>query len=202
MVSQRRRGSQDSVTRTRLLDTATELMRVEGHTAVTARRLAGQVGLKLQIVHYYFKSMEELYLAVVKRSCEGYLKRQEEALEGTNPLRTVWELVSFPDGIRLEIEFMSLASHFESVRRMIADYQLRSREMQAAAVDRFLKESGADLGELTAEGLMLILRSVARAIVMETNVGLTIGHDQALSEIERRLSQFDPESLDATGTQG
>lgn len=199
MASNRRIGSEESATRIRLLDAAADLMRTEGHSAVTVRRLADHAGLKRQLVHYYFRSMEDLFLAVVERSCVRYMARQEALLASANPLRAVWELASVPDGIRLEIQFMSLSSQFDSVRELMADFHFRSRQAQARAVERRAREDGIDLGGIDAEGILVILRGIARSIVMETNIGLTCGHEGALAEVERYLRLFDRNETEDTG---
>ena len=74
MTSARRIGAPDAKNRGLLLDAAEQLMIEEGYAAVTSRRLANKAGLKPQLVHYYFRTMEELFLEVFRR-------RGEEALE-------------------------------------------------------------------------------------------------------------------------
>jgi AcrR family transcriptional regulator len=191
MATARRIGSEDSETRERLLDAATELMRTEGYSAVTVRRLAAHAGLKRQLVHYYFRSMEELFVAVFRRSSGRYLEHQAQVLNGPNPVRVIWELVSNPSGIRLEVEFMSLANHFASVRELMARDTAKSREMQVTAVRRVWPAGRARPSIGSPEALVVMLRAVARASVMEASVGMTAGHAEALAEIERYLSEFD-----------
>src|SRR5262249_23627983 len=60
MASSRRRGDESSATRALLLEAAEDLMREEGYPAVTTRRLAGRVGVSNQLVHYYFRTMDDL----------------------------------------------------------------------------------------------------------------------------------------------
>ena len=55
----RRIGSEDSKTRSALLDAAQALMLEEGYAAVTSRRVAARADLKPQLVHYYFRTMDE-----------------------------------------------------------------------------------------------------------------------------------------------
>ena len=42
----------------------------EGYAAVTSRRVADAAGLKPQLVHYYFRTMEDLFLEVFRRRAE------------------------------------------------------------------------------------------------------------------------------------
>lgn len=72
MASARRIGAPDAKNRIVLLDAAEQLMIEEGYVAVTSRRVAERAGLKPQLVHYYFRTMDDLFLAVfVRRAEEG-----------------------------------------------------------------------------------------------------------------------------------
>ena len=55
-----------------MLVAATELlMHEEGYVAVSARRVAARAGLKPQLVHYYFRTMDELLLDVFDRFADN-----------------------------------------------------------------------------------------------------------------------------------
>src|ERR1700751_5100765 len=69
----RRIGAVDSETRTALLDAAEQLMREKGYAAVTARRVAAKAGQKPQLIHYYFRNMDELLLTVWRRFADRNL---------------------------------------------------------------------------------------------------------------------------------
>jgi AcrR family transcriptional regulator len=62
MVATRR---PEDESRALLIEAATDLINTEGYAALTARKLAGKVGRKRQIVHYYFRIMDDLLLAVI-----------------------------------------------------------------------------------------------------------------------------------------
>ena len=81
MASERRIGSEESATRERLLDAAEELLRTQGHSAVTVRRVAEQARLKRQLVHYYFRSMEELFVEVLRRAYERHARLHQRQKE-------------------------------------------------------------------------------------------------------------------------
>src|SRR5271170_1903355 len=81
MTSARRIGAPDAKNRGLLLDAAEQLMIEEGYAAVTSRRLANKAGLKPQLVHYYFRNMEELFLEVFRRRAEEGLQAQAQALQ-------------------------------------------------------------------------------------------------------------------------
>src|SRR5215472_5299555 len=67
MASPRRIGAPDAKNRAVLLDAAEQLMLQEGYAAVTSRRVAAKAGLKPQLVHYCFRTMDDLFLAMLAR---------------------------------------------------------------------------------------------------------------------------------------
>ena len=67
MVATRRFGAETSKTHAALLDAAEALMLAEGYAAVSSRRAAAAAGLKPALVHYYFATMDDLFLALYRR---------------------------------------------------------------------------------------------------------------------------------------
>ena len=191
MASERRIGSEDSETRERLLDVAEELLRTEGHVAVTVRKLAAEAGLKRQLVHYYFRSMEELFLEILDRAYARHFERHEEALKAENPLRGLWEAAFYPEDIFFEVYSMVLANQFESVRASLAEFLKRSREMQVRALRRIIEEFGDSREMPEPEALAIFLRGTAREIALERKIGMEMGHPEAVAAVERYLSFFD-----------
>ena len=86
MASARRIGAPDAKNRVVLLDAAEQLLLEEGCAAVSSRRVADTAGLKPQLVHYYFRTMEDLFLAVLRRRAEEGLAVLTTALESPQPL--------------------------------------------------------------------------------------------------------------------
>jgi AcrR family transcriptional regulator len=72
----RRKGAENSKIRAQLIQGAVQILRDEGASAVTAGRLAERVGLRRHIVHCYFGTLDELFVAVMRD--EG--ARSEETL--------------------------------------------------------------------------------------------------------------------------
>ena len=68
----------------------------EGYAAVTSRRVAARAGLKPQLVHYYFRTMDDLFVALIRRGAEQNLEHQARALASPQPLRALWELGATP----------------------------------------------------------------------------------------------------------
>ena len=97
MASTRRRGVERSATRAELIEAAGRLIREEGYAALTSRTLADRLHLSRQIVHYYFKSIDDVPIALVQQRAAKTLARLEEAVVSEEPLRVVWEICSDPE---------------------------------------------------------------------------------------------------------
>lgn len=191
MSSERRIGSEESKTREKLLDAAEELLRTQGHSAVTVRGIAAEAGLKRQLVHYYFRSMEELYLEILQRAYSRHFERHKEALEEANPLRALWNAAFYPEGIMLEIYTLALANQFESIRASISEFLTRSRKLQIESLEKLLgRQDGKS--EFPSAAAAVFLRGIAREIAIEREMGVSVGHESALAEVEKYLNQFDP----------
>src|ERR1700704_801807 len=91
MAPQRRAGP-NAKNRGVFLDAAERVMLQEGYAAVTSRRVAAQAGLKPQLVHYYFRTMDDLFLAVFRRRAEQNVARIERAVAADGSLRAIWQL--------------------------------------------------------------------------------------------------------------
>src|SRR5215471_3761473 len=109
-------------------------MRSEGYAAVTSRRVADEAGLKPPLVHYYFRTMDDLFLAVYRRRAEQSLERHASALASVRPLRALWALSTDPRGTVFTMEFVALANHRKEIRTQIAHHAERFRQMQLDAI--------------------------------------------------------------------
>src|SRR5262245_58773069 len=115
VASERRRGVESSATRASLIEAAAQLIREEGYPAVTARRVASKAGLKPQLVHYYFKTMDDLFVAVIRRGGEQMLERVAKAVASEQPLKAVWQLGKDRRSGGMSMEFLALANHRKAV---------------------------------------------------------------------------------------
>lgn len=182
----------DSKTRAALLDAAQQLMLEEGYAAVTSRRVAAKAGLKPQLVHYYFRTMGDLFLALLRRGAELNVDRHARALASEQPLRALWNFSIEPAGVALWEEFVALANHRKDIRDEIASYAKRFRREQAEALTNVLKQDGIDIGSFPPAALLTVMTALSRVLVMEEALGVTVGHAETLELVDRFLSRFEP----------
>src|SRR5919107_379568 len=72
------------------LDAAERLLVEVGHTGITTRRLAAEAGANQGLVHYYFGSMDELFVQVLERFTGRLVARQREMYEADAPFLEKW----------------------------------------------------------------------------------------------------------------
>ena len=172
-----------------IVDAAERLLKEEGYAAISARQVMSAAGLKAQLLYYYFKTMDDLMLAVVQRVNERRFERFQKVLVSSNPLQAIWELSSDPTGALLSAELISLAGHHESIRQHIIESAKAFRKLQTETLSRLLEGTGIDKSIYPAAGIVLIASAVARIIGSEQSLGLTDGHKQAQAIIQHLIEQ-------------
>jgi AcrR family transcriptional regulator len=199
MTSARRIGAPDAKNRGLLLDAAEQLMIEEGYAAVTSRRLAHQAGLKPQLVHYYFRTMEELFLEVFRRRAEEGLEVQARALQSPQPLWALWRFGTDPAFTRISMEFMALANHRKEMRAEIAYYAERFREEQRQAVTSALQRYGVSRQDMPPVVWTVLMTSLSRFLVLEQAVGISGGHAETFELVESYLRRLEGEPQPIAG---
>src|SRR6516164_20223 len=166
-ASPRRLGAPDAKNRTALLDAAEALMLEEGYAAVTSRRVAAQAGLKPQLVHYYFRTMDDLFLALYRRRAEQGRERQTRALASDQPLWALWDLSRDPRGTALTMEFVALANHRKEIRAEFAASAEKYRTEQERGWAVVLGRYGLRAGHPPPVVLSVLLTGVPQVLVIE-----------------------------------
>lgn len=173
-----------------LLDAAERIIREDGYAAATARAIASKVGLKHQVIFYYFGSQDDLLLAVYRRAADAHRERLTEALNSTRPIRAIWEALSDRRGMRLALEFMALANHNDAIRRAIAQHVETVRRLETEAVSKHLEARGVK-PQFSPEMVSILTNALARFLMQEEALGITSGHAEAEALVEGSLRRFE-----------
>ena len=182
-------------TREALIEATAQIMLDEGYAAATSRRVAAQAGVKPALVHYYFPSMDDLFVAVLRDKAEAILERQRQAMAESEPLHALWQLNSAHD-TQLFTEFLAMANHRKAILSEIVSYAMRFRDLEEGAMTLALKARGIDLELFPPVVMSMIMGSLARMVIHEQGLGITRGHDQARAFIEQCLERFEMPSWD------
>jgi len=202
MASSRRIGAPEAKNRTVLLDAAEQLMVESGYAAVTSRRVADRAGLKPQLVHYYFRTMDDLLLEVFRRRAEEGLRFQEAILGSPHPLRALWEFSTDPTAVAVTTEFIALARHRSALRSEIARYSELFRVGQRAAAEKVLAGTRYDVSRIPPVVVSVLMTSISRVVVMEEALGVTSGHAETIELVEWCLGLIEKEPEGRPGEGG
>ena len=195
MATARRIGAPDAKNRGVLLDAAEQLMLEEGYAAVTSRRVAEKAGLKHQLVHYYFRGMDELFEAMFRRRAEEGLVAQAEMLKSAQPLWAVWRFGTDASSVGFWTEFGALANHRKALRAEIAYYAERFRDEERKAIAAALERYGVDAAEVPPVVWAVFATSVSRTMMMERALGMSAGHAETVEFCERYIRRLEGDPL-------
>ena len=190
MAATRRVGTLTSKTRALLLDVTEQLMLDEGYAAVSSRSVAARAGVKAPLVHYYFPTLDDLFIAAFRRRSERNLERLANALQGDDPLQTLWDYANDKAHVVLTFEFLALANHRKAIQAEMGEVAERFRKVELEAFTSMAASSGIDLDEFPPDALLLIMMAIPTTVVYEEAIGMSTGHEHALMLVERYLSQF------------
>ncbi|WP_280425933.1 TetR/AcrR family transcriptional regulator [Nocardia carnea] len=198
-ASSRRTGAETSKTRGVLLDCVEQLMLEEGYAAVTFRAVAAEAGVTPSLVQYYFRTLDGIFHAAIRRYTERNIRHLTEALQvpGDQLPRALWEYSWDEATSALTTEFMALGNHRESVRAEIAEATERLRKVQLDALSRGFDGSKALDQELTPGALLLLITGIPKLLQLEQGIGVRTAHQELIDTFERYLGPGRP-----TGTKG
>ena len=188
-----------------LVAATSQIMVEEGYAAATSRRVAAKAGVKPALVHYYFPTMDDLYLAVFRVGAAIYLEKQQQALASDRPLHAFWDTLIAPKDTRLLLEFMGLANHRKEIRTEIAAWSDRWREQQITALNFIIREHDIDTDEFPPAAIAVFIASIGRTLILEEGFGSSGGHEEAVALVNRLLDRFEmpgPKARRDRGAQG
>jgi AcrR family transcriptional regulator len=173
------------------LDAAERLLVEVGHEGITTRRLAAEAGANHGLVHYYFGSMDNLFVEVLERYTDRLIRRQREMyaadvsflekwrtamryLEEDLPYQKVW----------LELE--ALAWNRPELRDRVAGVNAEWRSVLTEAFAPAREELGI---EAPLEALVSLVATFNEGIFLERALGIETGHRELLAWIDGWLAE-------------
>ncbi|CAN7274534.1 TetR/AcrR family transcriptional regulator [Phenylobacterium sp. LjRoot219] len=190
MTRRQKVGLESSATRIALLDAAELLMREEGYAAVTSRRIGATAGVKPQLVHYYFRTMDDLFIALFQRRAERGVEAAAQAMESDTPLRALWDQSRDPTDVAMNLEFMALANHRKALRVEMGLFGERLRKIQQDALARHFQRRGID-PQISPGVVTLIMAGVGSVLVLEATINMSNAHEATEALVEDYLRRFE-----------
>lgn len=193
MAEPRRRRTSATERLTRLLDATEEIMLGEGYAAVSSRSVATRVGINASLVHYYFPTLDDLFVAVLRRRAEPNVERMADALASPKPLRAWWDLASDPRGAALFVELMAAANHRPALKAEVGAVAREIRYMQMDTLKTLLGEYGLDSREFPPALVAATLQGLAFGLVADEAAGYDTAQPQVRRGINRLINRLERE---------
>lgn len=170
-----------------MLDGAEDILREEGHAKLTSRRIAERIGVKQRLVYYYFHTMDDLIVALFRRSSERDLARLHEVGKAPNPLRDLWEICFHSHDARLISEYMALANRIPDLRAQVIKFIEESRAIQVEAIsDAIARTCGKH--RLPAAAIATMATSIGLSLNREQQLGVQSGHPETFGVLNAFLA--------------
>ena len=194
MASPRRVGAETSKTRDLLLDCLERLMAETGYASVSYRALAAKAKVTSGLVQYYFPTLDDLFVAAIRRRSEQNVERLAEALrtKPDEPLRVLWEYSRDESSSALTTEFLALGNHRKSIKSEIAEATEQVRRLQLDALQAQLGAPEMSLGPLPRDVLLFVLTGIPKLLRLEAGVGISASHADVVDAFEQYLDTVEP----------
>jgi AcrR family transcriptional regulator len=192
MAASRSSGARRTEKLSAILRSTETLMLEEGYGAVTFRSVAAKAEVTAGLVQYYFPSLDDLFIAVLRQSTDRLIGHLADASRSEAPLREVWRYSNNRIGTALLMEFLVLANHRSAVRNVIGEGGERVRRMLVATVSAKWKDYGLDEDDLPPAAVLFLLSCIPRMTALEEATGTTTGHAEATALVERFLDKVEP----------
>jgi TetR/AcrR family transcriptional regulator, regulator of autoinduction and epiphytic fitness len=190
VAATRKPKADDGGARLRLIRATIQIMHDEGYAAATSRRVAASAGVKQALVYYYFPTMDDLFLEVLKVGADHALEQMRSALMADDPLRALWRINSDSRRTVLNTEFMALANHRKIIGAELKAYAERVRDIETAAVAMVLRANGVDVTAFPPVAIAMLIAQTARSLGNEAAVGVTQGHGELRALVERHMDSL------------
>jgi AcrR family transcriptional regulator len=189
-----------------LLDAAERLLVAVGHAGITTRGLAREAGVNQGLVHYYFGSMENLFLATLERFTERVIERQRAMYQADMPFIDKWrtamrymdeDLASGYQKVWLELQ--ALAWNRRELRASVARVNAEWRSVLTEAFEDAMRGYGVDGGDFGVDAIVSLIMTFNEGIILERHSGIFDGQRELLDAIDRWLVRLESGSPGGEG---
>jgi AcrR family transcriptional regulator len=181
------------------LDAAERLLIDVGYSGISTRRLAEEAGANHGLVHYYFGSMENLFVRVLERFTERLIARQREMyartdISGVEKWKTAMGYLEsdlaagYP---KIWLELQALGWNRPDIAERVAQVNREWRDVLTDAFDRMMGEYGVDREQFPLAALVSLAMTFNEGIMVERLSGISAGHRDLMEMVERWLESLE-----------
>ena len=192
-ISAARRQSEEA-----FLDAAERLLIKNGYAQITTRSLAEEAGANHGLVHYYFGSMEELFVQVLERFTARITTRQRAMYGADLPFIEKWrtavryideDLAAGYPKVWFELEAM--AWNRPEFRERLIHVHETWYETLSQSIGRALEDYGIDRRRFPTEAITALVKTFNLGVLQERLIGLSTHHDAMFRMIDRWLQSLE-----------
>jgi AcrR family transcriptional regulator len=176
------------------LDAAERLLVEVGYANITTRRLAEEAGANLGLVHYYFGSMEQVFIRVLERFTDRLIERQRAMYAAPIPFIEKWRAaMGYLDEDResgyqkIWLELQALAWNRPELRERLAHVHHQWIVALTEAFAPVIKEYGLDTERFPVAAMVALVATFNEGIILNRLGGVTEGHAELLAMIDKWL---------------
>ena len=176
------------------LDAAERLLVEVGYANITTRRLAEEAGANLGLVHYYFGSMEQLFVRVLERFTDRLIERQRAMYAEPIPFLEKWRAaMGYLDEDResgyqkIWMELQALAWNRPELRERLARVHHQWVATLTEAFAPAMQEYGLDTERFPVAAMVALVATFNEGIILDRLGGVTEGHEELLAMIDNWL---------------
>jgi AcrR family transcriptional regulator len=170
-----------------LLDAAERLLVEVGYAGITTRRLAEEAGVNHGLVHYYFGSIENVFVRVLERYTAALTARQRAMYATDVPFIEKWRQAMrylVADDVAYEkiwFELQALAWNRPELRERVAHV---SDEWRAVLTEAFAEPHERYRIEMPLDALVSLVITFNEGVILERLSGIETGHAALLEWID------------------
>jgi AcrR family transcriptional regulator len=186
-----------------LLDAAEALLVEVGYAAITVRRLAERAGVNHGLVHYYFGSMEEVFLQTLERFTDRLVERQRELYAAEVPFPEKWRTAmayltdDFESGYqKIWLELQAMAWNELEMRQRVARVLDSWVGVLRPAFATGMEELRIDAEDFPAEAIVALVVTFNQGIILERMSGADSGHRMLLDTIDAWMTTQEEKAAD------
>ena len=185
-------------TEERFLDAAERLLITVGYANISTRRLAEEAGVNHGLVHYYFGSMEHLFVRVLERFTGRLIARQRAMYAADIPFIEKWRSAmrfldeDLENGYqKVWFELQALAWNRPELKERLARVHGQWRQVLREAFSNALAEYDLDTNRFPLEAMTALVVTFNEGIILERLSGITEGQAALLAMIDRWLASLE-----------
>jgi AcrR family transcriptional regulator len=192
MTQQGGTGARRTTKRQSIIDAAEQLMTAKGYGTLTFRSVASAAGVVPGLVQYYFPTLGDLFVAVLRQSTDRLIGELANSAIYDHPLRAVWAYANDRAGSALLMQFIALANQEPAVRAVLGEGGERVRQALLDVLSPRWTGYGLDTDQFPPAAALFVLSAIARMSYFEESLGTTTGHAETFGLVERFLDRVEP----------